>query len=102
MSVWIEYFTEGLAAQLREIKELGTEVMKKSILVNQYHLSARQVLAVNEGSLTIQQFEEICPDVTRRTLQRELKVLIEKGLVVKGGDTNKIIYRLKENINQCD
>lgn len=106
MSVWIEYFTEGLATQLREIKELGTQVIKKSILVNQHHLSDRQAMAVNhmtaEGSLTIQQFEEMYPDVTRRTLQRELKVLIDKGLVIKSGETNKIIYRLRENINKCD
>jgi len=32
-------------------------------------------------SLSIQRFEKMCPDVTRRTLQRELKDLIDKGLV---------------------
>lgn len=100
MSAWIEYFTEGLATQLREIKQLGTEIIKQSVLVSQRHLSEHQRIAVNymtqEGALSVQKFEKICPDVTCRTLQRELKVLIDKGLVIKSGETNKIIYSLKE------
>ena len=47
-----------------------------------------------EGSLSIQQFEKMCPDVTRRTLQRELKGLIERKFVVSSGATSNLIYLL--------
>jgi hypothetical protein len=38
---------------------------------------------VEHGSLTIQDFEGLCPDVNRRSLQRDLKAMIEKGVVVE-------------------
>ena len=100
MTQWLQYFSEGLALQLREIKDMGKQVISQRILAKEYNLSARQKLAINymatEGSLSIQQFEKMCSDVTRRTLQRELKVLIDKGIVISGGATSNLIYRLKE------
>ncbi len=33
------------------------------------------------GTLTIQDYEQLCPDVNRRSLQRDLKKLIESGLL---------------------
>jgi Fic family protein len=57
-------------------------------------LSDRQKLAieyiVKHGGITIQQFEAICPDVTRRTLQRELKELINKNILYTSGATQVI------------
>lgn len=100
MTGWLEYFSEGLAVQLREIKTLGKQAIKQSLLAKEYHLSERQRLAVEymatEGGLSIQQFERMCPDVTRRTLQRELKDLIDKGLVESTGATSNLIYQLKK------
>lgn len=100
MTGWLEYFSEGLAVQLREIKSLGKQAITQSLLAKEYHLSERQRLAIEymatEGSLSIQQFERMCPDVTRRTLQRELKDLIDKGLVESSGATSNLIYQLKE------
>lgn len=100
MTRWLEYFSEGLAVQLREIKSLGKQAITQSLLAKEYHLSERQKLAVEhmatEGGLSIQQFENMCPDVTRRTLQREVKDLIDKGLVESSGATSNLIYQLKE------
>lgn len=100
MTGWLEYFSEGLAVQLREIKTLGKQAITQSLLAKEYHLSERQRLAVEhmatEGGLSIQQFEKMCPDVTRRTLQRELKDLIDKELVKSSGATSNLIYQLKE------
>ncbi len=100
MTGWLEYFSEGLAVQLREIKSLGKQAITHSLLAKEHHLSERQRLAVEhmatEGGLSIQQFERMCPDVTRRTLQRELKDLIDKGLVESSGATSNLIYQLKE------
>ena len=45
---------------------------------------------------TIKDYEKLCPEVNRRSLQRDLKNMIEKGLLESHGETNKLIYVLKE------
>ena len=35
--------------------------------------------------MTIQDFVQLCPSVTRRTLQRDLRELVAKGLIVESG-----------------
>ena len=61
-------------------------------------LNARQQAALSYikqyRSLTIQQFEQLCPERSRRTLQRDLKQLVNQGLVQKEGDTTQLTYRL--------
>ena len=37
------------------------------------------------GSLSIQEYQALCPDTNRRTLQRDLKDMLEKGLLVEKG-----------------
>ena len=44
--------------------------------------------------ITIQQFESICPDVTRRTLQRELKELVDKNILITSGATSNFVYAM--------
>jgi predicted HTH transcriptional regulator len=51
---------------------------------------------LQNGELTIRKFEELCQDVNRRTLQRELKELIKKGVFFSEGATHQMIYRLKQ------
>ncbi|MEL6778721.1 MAG: TetR/AcrR family transcriptional regulator [Cyanobacteria bacterium J06597_16] len=67
-------------------------------LADEHRLSPRQQVAMThvltQGSLTIQQFETLCPERSRRTLQRDLKQLLSKGLLHSEGDTNQLIYRL--------
>ncbi|MDR1057723.1 MAG: Fic family protein [Coxiellaceae bacterium] len=98
MTVWLEYFCEGLAIQLAEVKEEGTIAVRRDIIVKQYNLSERQSIAIDfilkKGSLTIQDYETLCPMVTKRTLQRELKLLIEKDVFVTEGSTHNLIYKL--------
>jgi len=100
MTKWLEYFSEGLAMQLSEIKKLGRRVIEQSFLVKQYRLSERQkkiIEYINEHeSLAIQELENIFPGATRRTLQRELKDLINKEIIIGMGATNNLTYRLKE------
>jgi DNA repair exonuclease SbcCD ATPase subunit len=66
-------------------------------------LSGRQVLALNHirehGNLTIQDFEKICPDVNRRTLQRDLKAMVDSGILFSTGASNQLIYHLAKS---CD
>jgi Fic family protein len=87
MTGWLEYFVEGLTTQLAEVRARGEQAIRRDVLVREHGLSDRQAMAIGHimehGSLTIQGFEDLCPDVNRRSLQRDLKGMIEKGLVVE-------------------
>jgi len=100
LTSWLEFFVEGLSTQLSEVKAQGERVIRRDVLVQHHQLNARQALALERlldaPSLDIRTFEELCPGVTRRTLQRDLAVLESKGLVLHEGETNQLVYRLKE------
>lgn len=51
---------------------------------------------LEHGSLSIQDFESLCPEVNRRSLQRDLKAMVDVGLSVSEGATNELVYRLKK------
>jgi hypothetical protein len=36
------------------------------------------------------------PEVNRRSLQRDLKAMVDVGLLVSEGATNQLVYRMKE------
>lgn len=99
MTGWLEYFVEGLSTQLAEVRQRGEQGIRRDVLVERHGLSDRQAIAVEHilehGSLTIQDFERLCPDVNRRTLQRDLKAMVNEGLLLSEGATNQLIYRLK-------
>lgn len=99
MTGWLEYFTHALSEQMQEIKTKGEVVIRADVLGKRHNLSERQQKAVQyvlqSGELTIKDFEELCSDVNRRTLQRELKELVEKAVFVTEGATHQLIYRLK-------
>lgn len=100
MTGWLEYFVEGLTTQLAEVRERGEQAIRRDALVKEHRLSDRHAKAIGHilehGSLTIQDFERLCPDVNRRSLQRDLKVMVDMGLLVSEGATNKLVYRMKE------
>ncbi|GHT08233.1 cell division protein Fic [Planctomycetales bacterium] len=106
MTGWLEYFSEGLATQLVEIQERGRQAISHDILVKQNALSERQSkalsLALEKSSFTIQDFEAACPDINRRTLQRDLKNLLDKRLLVSEGATNQLAYHLPPSNKTCD
>lgn len=99
MTHWLEYFTEGLSTQLQEVKTLGRQAIEQDLFAKQHNLSERQKIAVEyiikHDSLTIQEFEKLCPGVTRRTLQRELKEVIDKGIIEVSGATSRLVYKIK-------
>jgi Fic family protein len=100
MTGWLEYFVEGLTTQLAEVRERGEQAIQRDALVKGHRLSDRQAKALGHilahGSLTIQDFEGLCPDVNRRTLQRDLKAMVDRGLIVTEGETHQLRYRLAE------
>ncbi len=100
MTGWLEYFVEGLTTQLAEVRERGEQAIRRDVLIKEHSLSDRQAKALGHilehGSLTIQDFERLCPNVNRRSLQRDLKAMVDMGLLVSEGSTNKLVYRMKE------
>jgi hypothetical protein len=67
-------------------------------LVQRHGLNGRQTKAlgflIQNGKLGIQDFEALCPSVNRRSLQRDLRNMMEKGLISGEGATHHQEYRL--------
>ncbi|MGH7267541.1 MAG: hypothetical protein ACREMB_22195, partial [Candidatus Rokuibacteriota bacterium] len=87
---WLEFFTEGLATQLDEVKARGERAIRRDVLVREHGLSERQALALGHvmehERLAIGDFERLCPEANRRTLQRDLRALVEKGFLLEVRD----------------
>jgi Fic family protein len=89
MTGWLDYFVTGLETQMVEVRERSEQVIHRDVLVKEHGLNERQAKGLGHllrhGALTIQAFEGLCPTVNRRTLQRDLKGMIDKNLIVEGG-----------------
>jgi Fic family protein len=97
---WLEYFVEGLAAQMSEVKQRGELVIRRDVIAREHGLNERQALAVEallkHGQLGIEEFEALAPGVHRRTLQRDLRDLVEQGVAVARGAARAVRYHLKD------
>jgi cell filamentation protein, protein adenylyltransferase len=93
---WLEFFVDGLATQLAEVKDRGEAAIRRDVLVRDHRLNSRQADALEHllqtGSLDIRTFEGLCPGVSRRTLQRDLAALEARGLVRHEGLTSNLVY----------
>ena len=100
MTGWIEYFIEGLSTQLTEVRDRGEQAIRRDVLTKEHKLSDRQSRALGylleHGRLTIQDYERLCPEINRRTLQRDLKAMVDLGLLISEGATNKLVYRMRK------
>lgn len=98
MTGWLDYFITGLETQMIEVKERGEQVIRRDVLVQKHSLNERQAKALGfllqNGKLTIQDFESLCPDVNRRSLQRDLKGMLGKELIASEGATHHQEYKL--------
>jgi len=71
------------------------------VLARKHGLNERQSLALRflleHGKMTIQDFEAQCPNANRRTLQRDLKALVDKEMLQDRGtaatDPNRVYSR---------
>jgi Fic family protein len=97
---WLDYYVTGLAAQMVEVKQRGERVIQRDVLVQRHRLNERQgkVLAhlMQHERLTIQDFEALCPDVNRRSLQRDLKLMVDKELLRSEGATSRLVYVMND------
>lgn len=101
MTSWLEYFCKALETQMHKIQFRGSQAIKLDILVLEHKLSRRQKQALeslmaSHEDFNIQQYESICPGINRRSLQRDLADLIEKGIVIQDGIKKAARYRLKQ------
>lgn len=103
LTMWLEYFTQGVAIELTRIKEkvkgLSTDLkIKKSLGGQQMSLSERQIKIVEfiqeNGFLQNKSFFELFPTISEDTVLRELKDLVKKGIVRKEGTTKGVRYIL--------
>ena len=87
MTGWLEFFVDGLSIQLAEVKERGEQAIRKDVIAKRYALSDRQALAVAHilahGRVSIQDFARLSSGVNRRTLQRDLKAMVDKDLITE-------------------
>jgi Fic family protein len=98
---WIEFFVQGLATQMGEVKQRGEIVIRRDVLVRMHGLNERQAVvleALLEGvPLRIEDALALVPGVTRRTLQRDLRGLVEARIVRGEGAARATRYLLSDN-----
>jgi AcrR family transcriptional regulator len=89
-----------LRAYLRA--DVGDNAVSQTIkpidkLISSYELNSRQSsilnYAFNNPEITIKNCEHMFPDVSRRTLQRDLKILSDRSLLLFQGNTDQRRYR---------
>lgn len=86
---WLEFFVLGLKQQMEEVKSRGTAVIRADLQARLHRLGSRQsavLAAVYEaGTLSLGELQPRFLDVSRRSLQRDLRLLLEKGLIREVG-----------------
>ncbi len=86
---WLDYFVHGLMQQLEEVKSRGTSVIRADVQAREHDLGVRQsavLAAIHEaGMISLGELEPLFGTVSRRSLQRDLKLLLEKKLIRETG-----------------
>ncbi|MEM8675923.1 MAG: TetR/AcrR family transcriptional regulator [Cyanobacteria bacterium P01_G01_bin.67] len=92
--------------------DLGDEIVNHKSgssaqsITQKYQLNHRQSLILeyisNYSEITIKNCEAMFPDVSRRTLQRDLKLLSEKKLLLFKGKTDQRFYYFALKQKTCD
>jgi Fic family protein len=97
---WLDYFVEGLATQMDEVRERGQRVIKADVITLKKRLNPRQralvIYLMEQPEADLQALHAISPDVPRRTLQRDLQRAVAKGVLLASGATHQKRYRLNE------
>ena len=100
LTYWLEYFTEVVAVELTKIKEavrkLSIDSRLKTRIGEQIALTQRQMKLVEylseKGITAMQDLAKVLPMVSEDTILRDLKGLIEKGIIKKEGRTKAARY----------
>lgn len=102
MTAWLEYFTDGIALEATALKDkilLLAKDTKIAKATGRVRLTPRQERIIeylqDYGILQNQNFTTVFPNISEDTVLRDLKTLIDKGLIVKRGSTKSSHYELK-------
>ena len=87
MTVWLEYFVDGLRSQMKEIQGKGKEIIKNDTALRKIKkagLNARQEKVVKfilqNGKVMVSDYQTVA-SCTRRTAQRDLDDLLDKKII---------------------
>ena len=109
MTYWLEYFVKSFLFQINTAMDMGKKVILKDTLIQDHNLSSRQGMIIEHilknGNLVPKDFEDLClkmskmdkkdkRKITVRTLQRDLKALVDKKIIKPEGATHKMVYVL--------
>lgn len=101
LSIWLEYFTQGLAIELSKIKDKIERIsvdagLKEKLGGAPLLLSDRQLKIIEyiqkAGFLQNQAFGSLFPMVSEDTVLNEIKVLLTNGIIKKSGKTKGAKY----------
>jgi Fic family protein len=105
LTLWLEYFTEVVAIELAKIKErvkkLSFDTRMKTKFGEQVTLSERQIRLVeyisDQGSATMLDLRKVMSMISDDTILRDLKDMLEKGILKKEGSTKASRYVVANN-----
>jgi Fic family protein len=105
MTYWLEYFCFGLAVELDRVKQQVQKLSQDAKLKDrlggvQIALSERQIAILEmiqqKKNATTADVQKILPLISADTILRDLKDMMNKGLLKKEGVTKGVVYYLKE------
>lgn len=104
LTPWLEYFTKTVAVELAKIKEkvkkMSMDTRLKVKIGEQVALTERQMRLVeylsNQKTARMTDLKEVIPMVSEDTILRDLRDLMEKGIVKKEGSTKASRYMMDE------
>lgn len=105
MTYWLEYFCFGLAIELDRVKQQVQKLSQDAKLKDrlggvQIALSERQIAILEmiqqKKNATTADVQKILPLISADTILRDLKDMMNKGLLKKEGVTKGVVYYLKE------
>lgn len=102
LTPWLEYFTSVVAIELEKVKDkvrkLSVDSRLKVKFGEQVALSERQMRLIeyisDQGSGGMAELKKVLPMVSEDTILRELRDLLEKGIIKKHGSTKASKYMI--------
>lgn len=102
LTEWLEYYTEAVAYETTQLKDQilllakDTKVAKASGRANLTQRQEKIVVFLQDyGVLQNRHFENLFPSVSEDSVLRDLKKLMDLGIVVKRGSTKSSRYELR-------
>ena len=76
-----------------QFSSINSHVTNRSCCQGEKGVVPQNPYILQHGELTIKEYTALCVDTPRRSLQRDLKNLVDKGLLRAEGATNQLIYK---------